>query len=116
MLFSDKATKVWLCVEPVDLRKGFDGLYGVTSSFLKEDPRQGGIYLFTNTSHTRVKILGFDGTGLWVMSKRLCKGTFSWPRGVDCKDGKFRLTTEALILLLAGVDLKDATMRPWYQR
>ena len=116
MLFFDSAIRIWICIEPVDLRKGFDGLYGLVTSLMKEQPSNGGLYLFINTSRTRIKILGFDGTGLWVMSKRLCKGTFSWPTGVDIKDGKIQLEPEALSLLLAGVDLKGAKLRPWYQR
>lgn len=64
----------------------------------------------------RVKLLHFDGTGLWVCVKRLEKGTFAWPAGVEVENGKLRLGAEALALLLDGVDLKGAKMRPWYQR
>ena len=83
---------------------------------MKEDPRQGALFVFTNRDRNRVKLLHFDGTGLWVCVKRLEKGTFAWPAGVDVENGKLRLGAEALALLLDGVDLKGAKMRPWYQR
>ena len=50
------------------------------------------------------------------MTKRLEQGTFSWPKGLDVRDGKLQLSPEALGLLLDGVDLRRGTMRPWYQR
>jgi transposase len=108
--------KVYLAVEPADMRKGFGGLYALASEKMREDPRQGALFAFTNRDRNRVKLLHFDGTGLWVCVKRLEKGTFSWPAGVDVENGKLRLGAEALALLLDGVDLKGAKMRPWYQR
>lgn len=107
---------VYLAVEPVDLRKSFNGLHAVTMSVLQENPESGSLFVFTNKRRNRVKILYWDGTGMWVMIKRLEKGTFSWPKGVDVEDGKLALTPEALALLLDGVDLRSGSMRPWYQR
>ncbi|MEI6167284.1 MAG: IS66 family insertion sequence element accessory protein TnpB [bacterium] len=52
--------------------------------------------MFTNRRHNRVKVLYWDGTGLWVMTKRLEKGTFSWPEGMETKDGKLSLSSQAL--------------------
>ena len=116
MLSVTGGLKVYLAVEPADMRKGFGGLYALASEKMKEDPRQGALFVFTNRGRNRVKLLHFDGTGLWVCVKRLEKGTFAWPSGVDVENGKLRLGAEALALLLDGVDLKGAKMRPWYQR
>jgi len=116
MLSFPGTLKVYLAVEAADLRKGFNGLYGMTEGVLKEDPRSGGLFVFTNQRRSRIKILYWDGTGLWVMTKRLEKGTFSWPKGVDVENGKLMLSAEALGLLLDGVDLRGGSMRPWYQR
>ncbi len=108
--------RVYLAVEPVDLRKSFSGLYSLTINVLKEKPESGALFVFTNKRRNRIKTLYWDGTGLWVMIKRLEKGTFSWPKGVDVDSGKLSLKPEALALLLNGIDMRDACLRPWYQR
>ena len=72
--------KVLVALEPCDLRKGFNGLEGLVSQRLGEEARSGTLYVFSNRRHNRLKILYFDGTGLWILTKRLEKGTFSWPR------------------------------------
>ena len=116
MLSFTGSLKVYIATEPADMRQSFNGLYAMTVNVLKEKPESGALFVFTNKRHNRVKILNFDGTGLWVMTKRLEKGTFSWPKGVDVKNGKLSLSPEALALLLDGVDMKNGTFRPWYQR
>lgn len=108
--------KVVLAVQPVDLRKSFHGLYAIADQQLKASPKNGGLFVFSNRTRTRVKVLCFDGTGCWVSTKRLEKGTFSWPRGTDAKREKMRLKPEALGLLLDGVDLRGARFRAWYER
>ena len=115
MLNMTGALQVYLAVEPVDLRKSFSGLYALTVNILKEKPESGALFVFTNKRRNRIKTLYWDGTGLWVMIKRLEKGTFSWPKGVDVDGGKLTLRPEALSLLLNGVDMRDAGLRPWYQ-
>ena len=108
--------KVFLAVVPCDLRKSFNGLHGLVTGQLGEDPRSGALFVFINRRHSRLKILLFDGTGLWVCTKRLEKGTFSWPKSVEPGRAKINLTPEALALLTDGVDLRGAKLRPWYER
>jgi transposase len=108
--------KVFVALEPCDMRKGFNGLHALVTERLGEDPRTGALFVFTNRRHSRLKILCWDGTGLWVCTKRLEKGTFSWPRNTDVNATKLRLTPEALTLLTDGVDLRGPTLRPWYER
>jgi transposase len=72
--------------------------------------------VFSNRRHTRIKILCWDGTGLWVLTKRLERGTFSWPRNVEPGTTKLKLTPQALAMLTDGVDLRGAKLRPWYER
>ena len=62
---------MFVALEPVDLRKSFSGLEGLVSERLGEDLRQGALFVFTNRRHSRLKILYWDGTGLWLLSKRL---------------------------------------------
>jgi transposase len=114
MFNMNQRMRVVLAVEPVDLRKSFNGLYEIARNELEEAPEDGALFIFSNRSRTRIKVLCFDGTGCWVSVKRLEEGTFSWPKGLD--KTKLPLRPEALNLLLDGVDLRGAKMRPWYQR
>ena len=98
------------------MRKGFNGLHAMASERLGEDPRQGALFVFINRRHNRIKILYFDGTGLWVMTKRLEEGTFAWPKWTEPERTKLSLTPQALALLTDGVDLRGAQLRPWYER
>ena len=107
--------RVFLALEPVDLRMSFNGLYGVVLDRLEEDPCSGALFVFTNKRRSRIKMLYWDGTGLWVAIKRLEQGCFTWPRGVGVNE-KLELAPEALALLLDGVDLKQGSFKPWYQR
>ncbi len=69
-----------------------------------------------NRRRTRLKILYWDGSGLWVLSKRLERGTFAWPKPGSGSGGKLPLRAEALSMLMDGIDLRGAKMRPWYER
>jgi len=73
------ATKIFIAVEAVDMRKGFEGLYGLVRDQLGPDPLSGHLFLFSNRTRTRLKALVWDGSGLWVCAKRLEKGRFRWP-------------------------------------
>lgn len=116
MLTLSGSLRVFLALEPCDMRKSFDSLHALVTGPLGEDPRGGAVFGFINRTRTRIKLLHWDGTGLWVHAKRLEKGTFSWPKSSDGADGKISLTPEALAMLTDGIDLRGAKMRPWYQR
>ena len=116
MLSFTGGLKVFIALEPCDLRKSFNGLHALVSERLGEDPRQGGLFVFTNRRKTRLKILYWDGTGLWVLIKRLEEGSFAWPKSVDPAAVKLRLAPEALAMLTDGIELRGARLRPWYER
>ena len=116
MLTLSGSLRIFLALEPCDMRKSFDGLHALVVSKLDEDPRGGAVFGFINRRRTMVKLLHWDGTGLWIHAKRLEKGTFSWPKPGEGNDGKIRFAPEALALLTDGIDLRGARMRPWYER
>ena len=74
MIVPGPATRIFLAPGPTDLRRSFDGLHGLVRAQLKEDPRSGHLFLFCNRLRTRLKVLCFDGSGLWVCAKRLEQG------------------------------------------
>lgn len=107
-------TKVYLAVSPVDMRKSFNGLWTEASERLKEDPFNGALFVFANKRRDRIKILYWDGSGLWVFAKRLEKGRFTWPSGSN--DHKLSLTPQSLGMLLEGIDLRKGCKKAWYER
>ena len=116
MLSFSGSLRVFVAVETCDMRKGFEGLSALVGSALNEEVKSGALFAFCNRRRTRLKILYFDGSGLWVLSKRLEKGTFAWPKPGEGIGGKLPLRAEALSMLMDGVDLRGAKMRPWYER
>ena len=116
MLSFSGSLKVFVAVQPCDLRKGFNGLHGLVTEKLGEDPRQGALFVFTNQRRTRLKALYFDGTGLWLLTKRLEQGTFAWPKLAELGAAKLALRPEAFAMLTDGIDLRGAQMRPWFER
>jgi len=109
------ATRIYLAAGATDMRKGFEGLYGLVRDRLLCEPLSGHLYLFCNAQHNRLKILFWDGTGLWVCAKRLPKGCFTWPQSGDAQ-GKVVLSHEELSLLLGGIDLAKTRSKRWYRK
>ena len=111
MLNWSAATRVFVATGPIDLRGGFNKLFALTQSVLREDPLSGHWFVFTNRERNRVKILFWDGSGLWVCAKRLEKGRFTWP---VAEHACARLRGEELIALLSGLEVR--VKAGWYRR
>ena len=109
------ATRVFLAAGATDMRKGYDGLAGLVRDRLQGNPLDGHLYLFCNGRRNRVKILCFDGSGLWIFSKRLERGLFSWPALEDDKTS-VTLKPEELNLLLGGIELERTRLKNWWRR
>ena len=73
------ATKIYLAAGATDMRKGFDGLYSLVRDRLELEPLSGHVFLFSNAQRNRMKLIYWDGSGLWVCAKRLERGCFRWP-------------------------------------
>ena len=110
------ALKVFLALDPCDMRKSFNGLQQIATDQHHAAPARDALFVFTNKRRNRIKLLYFDGTGLWVAAKRLEKGRFSWPAPSETGQRRIKLAPEALQLLIDGVDLRGASFKPWYER
>jgi transposase len=97
------------------MRKNFNGLYGLVRDHLGSDPESGHVFLFANARRNRLKLLVYDGSGLWICSKKLDAGCFGWPE-TDSTVNKIVLTHEEVTLLLGGIDLKQTSRRKWYRK
>lgn len=115
MLPFPSAIRIYVAVHPVDMRKSFNGLWAAVCEQLQEDPKSGAVFCFINGERSRLKLLYWDGTGVWVLAKRLERGRFSWPAATDDRR-KLALAPEALALLVGGVELKHGSLKPWYER
>jgi transposase len=111
MLNLSSATHVFVAVEPVDLRRSFNGLFACVQQQLRLDPLSGHLFVFTNRTRNRLKVLVWDGSGLWVCAKRLERGRFAWPRG---EGAVATLRGEELVALVSGLEVR--ARRDWYRR
>jgi len=108
------ATRIYLAPGATDMRKGFEGLYGLVRDRLQRDPLSGHVFLFCNAQRNRLKLLVWDRSGLWVCAKRLAKGRFHWPESAAGEATVF-LSHEELAMLLGGIDLAQTRPRRWYR-
>jgi len=109
------ATKIYLAAGATDMRKGFDGLYALVRDRLELEPLSGHIFLFSNAQRNRMKLIYWDGSGLWVCAKRLERGCFRWP-AAEAKQTKIVLSHEETALLVGGIDLAGSRRRAWFRK
>lgn len=112
MLSLPPTVRVFFAVDPVDLRKGFNGLANITRSLLAEDPLSGHLFVFINRRGNRAKILFWDRSGWCIYYKRLEQGTIRPPRRRGVGDNKVEVEAAELMLILEGIDLDGARRRP----
>ena len=111
MLNVGSATRVFVATQPVDLRGSFNRLHALVSEVLRQDPLSGHLFCFTNRRGNRLKVLYWDGSGLWVCAKRLEKSKFQWPKH---EEASLSLRGEEFVALISGLEVRQ---RPgWYRR
>ena len=115
MIAVSPATRVFLACGATDMRKGYDGLCALVTGQLGEDALSGHLFVFANGRRTRLKILYWDGSGLWVCGKRLERGRFSWP-DAEGASGKAQLSPAQLAMLLGGIDLARGCPKKWLRK
>jgi len=113
MLTLPLGTRVLVCREAIDMRRSFDGLEAAVRERLREDPLSGALFVFWNRRRDRLKILSFDGTGLWIWYKRLERGRFELPGGPT--DGA-AVSAADLLLVLEGIELTSVRRRRRWRR
>ena len=102
-------TRIFLRAGATDLRLGFAGLQALVEAQLKQDVLSGQVFVFCNRPRTRIKALTWDGSGLWLCTKRLERGTFAWAMDADTE-----VVAAQLQALLAGLEVQG--QRAWYRR
>lgn len=109
MIHLTAQTSILLATQPADFRCGIDGFVACCRNHLQTDPRSGTLFVFINRRKTMVRSLVYDGTGYWLMTKRLSKGRFkSWPKSAEALNP---IAAKQLRQLLTG----DHHDLPWQQ-
>ena len=107
-------TRILLAIEPVDFRKGIDGLAALCRRALGANPLEGAVYVFRNRSGTALKILFYDGQGFWLCMKRLSQGRFHWwPSGPEATSA---LSARELAIVLWNGNPQLAAMAQDWRR
>lgn len=104
--------RVLAAVEPVDFRRGIDGLAQLCRAVLMSDPFAGTVFLFRNRRRTAVKLLVYDGQGFWLCHKRLSKGRFPWWPAAEGAGAVLR-AHELTVLLSAGDPTETRAAPAW---
>ncbi len=115
MLSLPPSVRIFVAVQPVDLRKGFDGLAAAAREVLRQDPLSGHLFVFINRRRNRAKILVWDRTGFWLLYKRLERGRFRLPKAPSVDSAGIEMEATDLTLLLEGVELSQTAWRPRWE-
>jgi transposase len=98
MILLHSQTPILVATKPVDFRKGIDGFVALVRDTLAQKPNNGHYFVFSNRNHSRIKILTYDGTGYWLMTKRLSKGRFlNWPQANEPLSAMLAVHLRALL-------------------
>ena len=103
--------RVFVARDPVDMRKGFDGLSAVVIDIVDHDPQSGHLFLFFNKRRDRLKALFWEASGYWLLYKRIEHGRFHLFDRVSDHGGRFEVSSSELALILDGIDLRGAKKR-----
>jgi transposase len=111
MLTLPSAVRIYMASEPVDLRRGFDGLSAATRHIIRADPLSGHLFVFVNRRRNRLKVLLWQPSGFLLLYKRLERGTFKLPRAPSLGDRHIEMDSAELALMIEGIDLRHAQRR-----
>jgi transposase len=115
MLSLSPSVRIWICAQPADLRKSFDGLAALVRDWLGGDPLSGHIFVFRNKAADRVKLLVWEEDGYAIWYKRLEAGTFRFP-GSAGAGPRVEVRAADFVMLLEGIDLSSVKRSKRYHR
>jgi transposase len=99
--------------QPTDIRKGFNGLSGIVSNILEDNPRSGEVFIFINKTRDKIKLLQWQGGGFVLYYKRLEQGTFELPQ-YDNLEGSIMLSYTKMAMMIDGLSIKNIADRKRY--
>lgn len=102
---------IFAAVEPIDMRRSFDGLAAAAREHLGRDPQSGALFLFVNRGADRMKVLWWDKSGYCILYKRLERGSFRLPSALERGDRSVQLDAEELTKILEGIELSRTKQR-----
>jgi transposase len=109
------STRIWWCLGPTDMRRGFDRLAEQAQAVTRQDPQSGHLFVFRSRGGDRLKALFWDRDGYVLWYKRLEAGTFKLPK-VDAAHESVELRASELAMILDGIDLASVKRSPRYRR
>src|ERR1700719_708293 len=115
MLSLPLPVRIFLCTQPADMRRSFDGLAQMVREFLRADPLSGHLFIFRSKRGDRLKLLYWDTDGLAIWYKRLEEGTFRFP-AASAQGYGIEIRAADLAMLLDGVDLESVKRRKRYRQ
>lgn len=101
-MLQNQSNRIWLCAQPVDMRKSFDGLIAACEKLMDKNSASGEYFVFINKRKTHLKLLCWEPCGYYIWYKRLEQGQFNWPTARN----KTALTSIEFQLLLRGLQIK----------
>jgi len=114
MLSLPPSVRIFVCREPADMRRAFDGLSAMVRDMIAADPMSGHLFCFFNKRRDRCKVLWWNRSGWWLLYTRLEKGRFSLASIEQHSDAAPEVTSSELSLILDGIDLRGARRRVRY--
>ena len=116
MLSLPPSVRIYLCVQPTDMRKGFDSLAMLVKDHFGCDPLSGHLFVFASKGHDRIKLLYWDRSGFTIIYKRLEQGVFKLPKPLNNETRALEIDTADMMALLHGFELVKVKRQLRYEQ
>ena len=116
MLGLPPSVRIFLCMQPIDMRKSFDSLSELAQSYCQQNPLSGHLFVFSSKNSERIKLLYWDTDGYVIIYKRLEQGRFRLPRLISSETKSIEIDISDLSALLSGLNLLKIKREHRYER